>query len=223
MRIRRFLHILLIVIACLLLWQIVEIWRRPLGAYPPPVPQRREEGSPPLSGRTPSPQTGKRYVDIIADKDLFSPTRSRTIREATPAATVPPPSHLKLVGVVLARGGAEAFFADATQGGKVVRLTTGESLGAYKLVDVTPSQATLKVGRDGDQVNLPLLVLDSQSAAQAPRLQPAGVRTAQSRTVQQHMRQTLQSGLGHSGAAPRADATSPDEAQAIRQNLQQLQ
>lgn len=106
----------------------------------------------------------------------------------------------------------EALFADATQGGKVVRVGTGEALGAYKLLSVTPSQVTLSTGQNGNEVSLPLLVADSAGAVQAQRLIPAGMRTNQGRPAQQR-----------TAAPPAANGVQPNESQAVRQNIQQLQ
>jgi hypothetical protein len=114
--------------------------------------------------------------------------------------------------VVLTRGRAEALFADTTQGGKVVRIDKGETLGAYKLVDVTPFQATLTTDQNRNEVSVPLLVLDSATAAQAQRLLPAIVRTNQGRPPQPL-----------ASASPAAGGRQPQEAHAIRQNIQQLQ
>lgn len=180
---------------------------------PPPTTQQNP-GEEKLShvSQSPSAQVGKRYADLIADKDLFTPSRSRAVKEIAPVATIPPPSHLKLVGVLLTHARTEALFADATQGGKVVHVGTGEALGAYKLLSVTPSQVTLSTGQNGNEVSLPLLVADSSAAAQAQRLMPAGLRTTQGRPVQQ---QTT--------ASPAANGVQPNESQAVRQNIQQLQ
>lgn len=216
MRVRRFLHIVLFSIACLLAWQIVEAWRRPLEAQHSTAPQNLEEKPLPVF-HTPPPQTGKLYASIIADKDLFVPSRSRAAVEVKPVVSVPPPSHLKLVGVVLAHGREEALFADSTQGGKVARVRKGEALGAYKLVEVAPLQATLTLGQDGDQVSLPLLVIDSNTAAQGPHLMPAIVRGNQGRRAQSQGRQAIPLGNNED------EGQTQSEAHAIRQNIQQLQ
>lgn len=220
MRVRRFLHILLFCIACLLVWKIGETWRRPLEeARSSAQPNSAEEKSIPLQ-QLPTPQIGKRYAEVITDKDLFVPSRSRTLKEATPAAAVPPPSHLRLVGVVRTAEREEAFLADSTQGGKVVRVRKGELIGSYRLTNVAPLQATLSMGQDGDEVSLPLLVLDSSTAGQAQRLLPA-MRANQGRGGQPPGRPGMPA--GRPGAPPTAEAPSQNETHAIRQNIQQLQ
>lgn len=222
MRIRRFLHVVLFFFACLLVWQIVETWRRPLAEQRSAAQSSPLEEKPLPAFQAPPPQTGRRYAEVIADKDLFAPSRSRAAVETKPVATVPPPSHLKLVGVVLTHGREEALFADSTQGGKVVRIRRGEALGSYKLVGVAPLQATLTMGQDGDEVSLPLLVLDSNTAAQGQRLLPPQMRGNQGRAVQQQARQ-VQPAPGPSGVTATPQAQPQNETHAIRQNIQQLQ
>ena len=175
MRVRRFLHILLLTGVIGLLWQVVATWRRP-------VPELSAAASSAAEPETPLPSTpvhippgaSKQLAEAIADKDLFSPSRSRTVVEesVTVKETVPPPSHLKLVGVFLTPKREEAFFLDSSQGGKVVRARKGEALGAYQLVGVSPQRVTLTMGQDGDEVELPLTLLDSGTATKAPRLMP---------------------------------------------------
>jgi hypothetical protein len=211
----------LFLIACFLLWKIGEAWRRPLEEERAASQQNPTEEKPLPSMQTPTLQAGKRYAEIIADKDLFTPSRSRAQKESAPVVTIPPPSHLRLVGVLRAIDREEAFFADSTQGGKVVRVKKGESIGSYRLVSIAPLQATLSMGQDGDEVSLPLLVLDSNTAGQAQRLLPAIMRANQGRPGQ-----SPRSGVsaGRSGVAQPSDEAAPQtETHAIRQNIQQLQ
>ncbi|MCS6926952.1 MAG: hypothetical protein NZ578_13715, partial [Candidatus Binatia bacterium] len=157
----------------------------------------------------PTPGVGKQLAQIVAEKDLFSPSRGRDVVDAQPtAAAVPPPAHLKLVGVLLVPGQEEAFFSDSSQGGKVIRLRKGETLGAYRLVQIMPLHATLALGQDGEEVNLPLMVVDSSTAAQAPRLIPPISRTPPQAALR---------------AQVTTAASTMDETQAIRQSIQQLQ
>jgi hypothetical protein len=221
-RVRRFVHILLFLVAGLLLWKIVETWRRPLEEERPVTQQNLPEENPLSSFLPPQPQLGKQYAGLIADKDLFVPSRGRAQVETKPVASVPPPSHLKLVGVVLNRGNEEALFADSSQGGKVVRAKKGEVLGSYKLVGIAPLQATLTMGQAGEEVSLPLLVLDSGAAGQAPRLMPQSMKGNQGRQVPAPGQQPPQPPVGR-GMPPPPAAPSQQETHAIRQNIQQLQ
>jgi hypothetical protein len=159
------------------------------------------------------PGAGKQLAVTISDKDLFSPSRSRVVQEVAPIKeTVPPPSHLKLVGVFLAPKREEAFFVDSSQGGKVVRVRKGETLGSYRLVEVTPLRASMTTGQDGEEVSLPLTLLDSPSATKAPRLMPTPQRAPGVYPRAEQARE---------GAA-QAQGGMPDEA-GIRQDILRLQ
>lgn len=212
MRIRRFLHILLQIGVIVLLWQIISTWRRPLPELVAATPGNAEGGAVAQPSPLRTAGDGKPLAEAIADKDLFSPSRSRAtepVEVATPVAT-PPPSHLKLIGVFLSPNREEAFFVDSSQGGKVVRVRKGESLGAYRLNKVSPLRVTLIVGQDGEEVALPLVLLDSGGAGKAPRLLPA----------------TQRAGGGQSRQTPGTPAQIPpgipDES-GIRQDILRLQ
>lgn len=175
MRVRRFLHILLLTGVLAVLWQVVATWRRPLPELSATASNDSAADAPLPPAPVVIPGASKQLAEAIADKDLFSPSRSRAVvEESVPVKeTVPPPSHLKLVGVFLTPKREEAMFVDSSQGGKAVRVQKGESLGAYQLVQVTPLQVTLTVGQDGEEVQLPLALLDSGTATRAPHLMPA--------------------------------------------------
>jgi hypothetical protein len=224
-RVRRFVHMMLFIVASILLWQTIGTWRRSLDGQRPVAQQNPSEEKPFPFALSPQLQVGKQYANTIADKDLFVPSRGRTQVEAKPAATVPPPSHLKLVGVVLNRGKEEALFADSSQGGKVVRVRKGEVLGSYKLVGLAPLQATLTIGQDGEEVSLPLLVIDSGTAGQAQRLMPPQVKGNAGRPAQVAGRQAPPPPPPPGRAAVPPPPASPQhqETRAIRQNIQQLQ
>jgi hypothetical protein len=166
-------------------------------------------------------------VDAIAQNDLFSPSRGAvppptTTPEGPPK--VDPPSHLKLVGVVLTRSRAEAFLSDASQGNKVIRVKQGESIGQYQLLQVTAAEVKLLLGAGGEVAPLQLRILDSATSQQAPRLIP---------NVAQPKAGMARPGLpaGRILQAPDADPNqqqaaaqaAPEEAQALRENIQRMQ
>ena len=217
MRVRRFLHILLLIVAGVLVWQAVATWSRPFPSTDSTAQDGVEKDKPLPPAQGSAEEAGKQFAEVISDKDLFAPSRSRVVKDSTPVAAVAPPSHLKLVGIVLSPDREEAFFADSTQGGKVVRVRKGDTFGSYRLAQVTPSQATLALGDDGEEVSLPLLVLDSGTAAKGPHLMPAvpqpGGRPGQARPGAVPAR----------GGGPAAVQPAQNETQAIRQNIQQLQ
>lgn len=221
MRIRRFLHFFLFVCVLLLLWQVVLTWSRTLPVSLATPPRDVQEEAPIVFSPTPLPAMGTQFAEVIADKDLFSSSRRRaSTNGATVAATVPPPSHLKLVGVFLVEGREEALFADSSQGGKVLRVRKGETVGAYQLTGITSTQATLAVGQNGDEVSLPLLVLDSGTAAKTPNSLLAPPRGTPGRPGQIQPMPTP----GRPGQQQAAIAQPMhNETQVIRQSIQQLQ
>ena len=225
MRIRRALEVILGVVALLLLWQIGMTWRRPL---PPPLSETAPSQGQAPKTRLPTrstPDSLAPQVQLIAAKNLFDPHRGRV--EAPPAATeekpvVPPPSHLKLVGIVVSRSRTEAMFTDATQGGKAVRVKQGDTLGEYHLVSVTPTEVKLGLGTDGGEVTLALAILESGLAAQAPQMM-------MSPDPQAGIPQGRHRDLPSEGAQqeplldPNGDNAPQEEAQALRENIQQMQ
>jgi hypothetical protein len=135
---------------------------------------------------------------------------------------VAPPSHLKLVGIVVSRSQTEAMFTDATQGGKAVRVKQGDTLGAYQLVSVAPTEVKLGLGAGGGEVTLALAILESGLAAQAPQMQPGDPQTMIN--AQGHPRGGPP-GEPYPEPAPNLDGDNApqEEAQALRENIQQMQ
>ena len=214
MRIRRFLHAILAVTALCLTWQIIATWNRT-----PPIPgvspsPTQEEAVALISLPVRSPQTGQRLVKQITAKDLFSPERKppEVVVQTAPTAPVAPPSHLKLVGVLLIPGREEAFLADSKQGNRVTRVQKGEQIELYRLTHLTASEATLSLGDDGGEVALPLVLLSSKKAKSLPRLIP---KKAPAPKQAKQARQQAES-------QPAVEAGSDDPAQ-IRENIRQLQ
>jgi hypothetical protein len=224
MRIRRFLNIVLFAVVVLFLWQVVEIWRRPvpaLSSADATVSRDQPEEKALSAPSRPALDAGKQLAGVIADKDLFSPNRRRAAtEESAPVASVPPPSHLKLVGVIVASDRQEAFFLDSSQGGKVVRVPLGASIGSYKVVRVSPLQAALTFGPDGAEVNLSLAVVDSSTAAKAPMLIPPVAQPGVAAVRRPGQARAVPGPSPAEGANPSA---MQEETQAIRQNIQQLQ
>ena len=107
----------------------------------------------------------------------------------------------------------------------MVRVRKGEALGSYKLVGLAPLQATLTIGPDGEEVSLPLLVIDSGTAGQAQRLMPPPqVKGNPARPGQVAGRQAPPPPPpGRAAVPPPPASPQHQETRAIRQNIQQLQ
>ena len=105
MRVRRFLHLVLLLLAGTLGWQVVATWTTALPEVnPPPVLPGQLNGGKETPLRFPSLDEVQHLAVVIADKNLFSPDRRRPEEEAVASVSIPPPDHLKLVGVILLPG-----------------------------------------------------------------------------------------------------------------------
>ncbi len=213
MRIRRFFHIILAIIALGIVWQMVSTWSRAMPGVQSESARAQKKDRPATALPARSIQTGQRLARQITDKDLFSPDRKRPVVVQQTVSTEPPPlpSHLSLVGVLLTPGREEAFLADSSQGNRVTRVQTGEQIGDfYRLTRLTASEATLSLGDSGEEVALPLALLSSKKAKSLPQLIPKKTPVR---------KQTKQAGEAES---PAAEAGGDDPAQ-IRENIRQLQ
>ena len=211
MRIRRFFHTILAVIALGIVWQMVSTWSRAMPGVQPEPARARTEDRPATALPVRSVQTGQRLARQITDKDLFSPDRKRPVVQQTVSTEPPPPpSHLTLVGVLLTPGREEAFLADSSQGNRVTRVQKGEQIGdLYRLTRLTASEATLSLGNNGGEVALPLALLSSKKAKSLPRL------TLKKAPAARQARQPAQNRAG-------VEAGGDDPAR-IRENIRQLQ
>ena len=211
MRIRRFFHTLLALIALGIVWQTVSAWTRAMPDVQPEAArtQKKDRGATALPAR--AVRTGQRLAQQITDKDLFSQDRQRPVvaQPAVSSEPPPPPSHLTLVGVLLTPGREEAFLADSSQGNRVTRVQKGEQIERYRLTRLTASEATLSLGDDGGEVALSLALLSSKKAKDLPRLTPKKAPVVK-----------RASASAESQASAEADSDDPAR---IRENIRQLQ
>lgn len=218
MRIRRFFHIILAVIALGILWQTVSTWSRDMPDVQPESARDRTQDRPATALPARAIRAGQRLAQQITDKDLFSPDRKRpvVVQQTVTAEPIPPPSHLSLVGVLLTPGREEAFLADSSQGNRVTRVQKGEQIGEqYRLTRLTASEATLAVGNDGGEVALPLALLSSTKAKSLPRLTPKKAPVKKQTKPAQDPAAEAQS--------PVAVQAGGDDPARIRENIRQLQ
>ena len=237
MRFQRFIHMVLLLGVCGLGWQVFVAWS---GARPPVAAEAPADLNPaiPTLPRA-EPTTGRRLAGVITAKNLFAPGR-RPARKIPPPnpdeqkVVIPPPDHLKLVGVFMADGRLEALFADASKDGKVMRARSGDSLDAYQLTRLTHSEATLSLGAGGEEVSLSLNIQKSSEAAKAPRIKQPRQRAAKARDLERTSETAASSPLVLGSDAVQTTATQAaenaeapdggkDEVVAIRQNIRQLQ
>lgn len=212
MRIRRFFHTLLAVLALGIVWQMVSTWSRAIPGVQPESTRARTQDRAATALPPRSIQLAQRLAQQITDKDLFSPDRKRpvVVQQTVSAEPPPPPSHFTLVGVLLTPGREEAFLADSSQGNRVTRVQKGEQIGdLYRLTRLTASEATLSLGDDGGEVALPLALLSSKKAKSLPRLTPK--KAVAAKQAQQP---------AQNRAAVEAGGDDPTQ---IRENIRQLQ
>ena len=210
MRIRRFFHTILAVIALGIVWQMVSTWSRAMPSVPAESARSLKKERPATALPARPIRIGQRLAQQITDKDLFSPDRKRPV-VVQPVVTTeppPPPSHLTLVGVLLTPGREEAFLANSSQGNRVTRVQKGEQIELYRLTRLTASEATLSLGNGGGEVALPLALLTSTKAKSLPRLAPRKAAAAKQ---------------AQPPAESQAAAGAGDDPARIRENIRQLQ
>lgn len=210
MRIRRFFHIILAVIALGIVWQTVSTWSRDMPGVQPESARDRTRDRPATALPARAIRAGQRLAQQITDKDLFAPDRKRpvVVQQTVTAEPTPPPSHLTLVGVLLTPGREEAFLANSSQGNRVTRVQKGEQIEHYRLTRLTASEATLSLGNGGGEVALPLALLTSTKAKSLPRLTPRKAAAAKQ---------------AQPPAESQAAAGAGDDPAKIRENIRQLQ
>ncbi len=233
MRIRRFVHLILLLGAGGLAWQVFVVWSH---TAPPLVTDAALNSDTTLPSFSPAgPQAGQELVQVITDKNLFAPSRRPppTQPPSQPSApAVPPPKHLKLVGVFILGERREALFADTSKGGKVTRVGSGGTLDSYQLARLTHTEATLALGAGGQEFSLPLDVQKSADAAKAPRIIPARPRLNPEASAEAP---PLPTGAQPSGTAvpipgepppppqTAAASSSQDDIVTIRRNIRRMQ
>ena len=225
------------------MWQVWSTWSHLRPPHVTPSPSSLDTPVPTVSPARPG--IGRKLSRRVTAKDLFSPERRPAKKEAPKQAeepSVPPPEHLKLVGVFLADGQQEAFFADASKGGKVVRVAAGGTLESYQLTRLTHAEAVLTLGQGGKEVSLQIAVQKSADAAKAARITPAkpkrqaepeGGRPGGQAPPQAPPAYPSALGAGPASVlgagTPRVAATTvptasgQDEAVSLRRNIRQLQ
>jgi Type II secretion system protein C len=168
------LDVLLLVTAGALGVHLYRIWAAspPAAAAPPPAAPTAPVPAAAAAPRSASPAT----LGIIAERNLFSPTRSEVAPEppkpvtATPMAPVRPVEKPRLYGVVLGTdGGARAYLWDP-QTRKVFGYKVGDSLGDSRVEQINPDRVVLR--RSGEA--LEVLLRDPAKPKPAPAV-PAPV------------------------------------------------
>lgn len=150
--------LLLILLAVFLGMRLYEAWTAPPAPAPPEPaaatalepavsPAPTTEPAPPLSA----------YV-VVAERNLFSPTRSETApeppRPATAGPPVPPPPKPRLYGVVLLQDGQARAYLEDAQRRRVFAYSVGDTVGDARVEQIRPDRVVLRRGGETFEVLL---------------------------------------------------------------------
>lgn len=189
----RIVNALLVALILLAGWRTYAVWRRAA----PVVAAGGDGGVVAVESLPPPPRNPpmNQVVTVIAEKDLFDPSRKAAGAEAAPVPeqTPAPPPTLTLAGVILLGGEVkEAVFTDASQGNKQIRMRVGEEISGYR-VQAIDEQTVALVSGAGEEVNLALLIQAGKGGVAAafgpggkPTPRPTPVR-ATARTASQRV------------------------------------
>ena len=231
---------MLAVLACALLFRIVQV----LSVSPPefvdPSQVASAEGVPPPP-RSVSPQGPE--MDAILQGNLFESDRGQSAAAAAPPGPegepLPPPTNVVLNGIFVMEGRPMAIVSDSNAGNKQLTLRVGDNVGEYQVGEISDRRVTL-LGRGGQQFSLDLDIKKGPQGgapvATPPRAQPApaanraGQPAASGQTAAQRAaaaraaaanRATQQRGRA-GGPAEGASSDRPDPTQARLDALKRL-
>jgi hypothetical protein len=150
-------------------WRIVDVWTTPLpvageipdlpavASIPPPKPM---------------PKVSEAVTQAVVEHDLFDEARGQNDPDiivegdALVQAPVPPPSTVKLTGVMMLDGEPVAFLLDTNLKPEQQAVRKGDMFGEYQVGDITPMGLLLH-GTQQQQFQIPLKV-EANSAGAAP-------------------------------------------------------
>ena len=149
---------LLLLVAAFLGVRLYEVWATRAPATPAePAPQAAVEAAAPVAEAAPGqPLTA---FNVVAERNLFSPTRTETAPEgprAGPgvATAAPPAPKPKLYGVViLAEGRGRAYLEDV-QRRRVFAYSVGDAVGDARLEQIKADRVVLRRGGETFEVLL---------------------------------------------------------------------
>ena len=169
---------MLAVLACALLWRIVEVLRVAPPSFEEPSQVATAEALPPVP-RSSSPRGAA--MDAIVEGNLFESERGQSGATGGGAGSdepLPPPTNVVLNGIFVMEGQPMAIVSDSTAGNKQLTLRVGDSVGDYQVGDISERRVTLQ-GRGGQQFSLDLDIKKGPQAAPPvaqARPQPAAAR-----------------------------------------------
>ena len=153
-------------------WRIVDVWTTPLpvAGEIPELPAVTSIPPP-----RPMPKISNSVTDAVVEHDLFDEARGQGIDpdevtvDGAPDVPVPPPSSVKLTGVMVLEGEPVAFLLDSNVKPEQQAVRKGDMFGEYEVGDITP-RGLLLLGTQNQQFQIPLKV----EAAAGGGAMPAG-------------------------------------------------
>jgi len=146
---------MLAVLACALLWRIVQV----LSVAPPEFTDPTQVAAGEALAPPPHSQSPRgAAMDAILEGNLFESERGQGGPAADAAGSeepLPPPSNVVLNGIFSMEGRPMAIVSDSTAGNKQLTLRVGDNVGDYQVGDITDRRVTL-LGRGGQQFSLDL-------------------------------------------------------------------
>jgi hypothetical protein len=175
------LDVLLVALAVYLATQVAHAWRthgltRPIESARPAAPEPAPVTMPVPAAAGPAPA-------VIAERNLFSPSRSETVpepRRAVGPPATPPPPRPRLYGVVLLPDGRSRAFIEDVQRRRVFGYSVGEAVAGSRVERIEADRVVLSRGSETYEVLLrdPSKPRPRPSAAVAPtpgRALPPGI------------------------------------------------
>ena len=215
---------MLAVLACALLWRIVEV----LSVAPPEFtdPQQVAVGeslAPPPRNQSPRGPA----MDAIVQGNLFESERGQGQSSASAGGAdgepLPPPTNVVLNGIFVMEGRPMAIVSDSTAGNKQLTLRVGDNVGDYQVGDITERRVTL-LGRGGQQFSLDLDIKKGPQGgapvATPARPQPAAAAAAANKPAAGGQTAAQRAAAARAAAANRA-ATQQQRARTTATREQQ--
>ena len=164
---------LLLVAAAFLGVRLYEAWgaRTPTVAREAPPAASTEAAAPPAAAAPRSPLT---TFAVVAERNLFSPTRTETAPEPPRPATgagapAPPAPKPRLYGIVLLAEGRGRAYLEDVQRRRVFAYSVGDLVGDARLEQIRPDRVVLRRGAETFEVLLADPSKPRQSAAPSQR------------------------------------------------------
>jgi hypothetical protein len=201
--------LLLVLVAALAGW-LYDAWT----ATPPPTPPESAVARGPVEPGPPPEAAGPRPAlsayAVVAERNLFSPTRSEVgpepPRAATARATAAPPApRPRLFGVVVLPDGKGRAYLEDVARRRVFAYGVGDAVGDARLEQIKPDRVVLRRGAETFEV----LLRDPTKPRPPPA--PAGVQSPQGQRARPEGARPPASALtpGSSGVRPPIRARPP--------------